>query len=261
MGKIPLLSAAEEVECAKRMEAGGREGENAKKRLVSANLRLVVLLARQMGRFGMPLSDSIQEGNLGLIRAAEKFDYRLGFRFSTYASWWIRQAIMRASESVVHMVRLPSNKQTIVNQMNQAHRYLVHKLNREPLLAEIAALMGVKETELESLSRLAQDVLSLDVPIGDENGHALVEIVEDPNTFDIIGYLESEQNQQVLLHMLAQLHPKEEKILRMRHGIGEARTYSLEEIGDRVNLTRERIRQIEIKALHRLRKLRSDYLD
>jgi RNA polymerase primary sigma factor len=242
MGKVPLLSAADEVDCAKLIEAGGPEGEKARKKLISANLRLVVLLARQLGRFGLPLLDSIQEGNIGLMRAAEKFNYRLGFRFSTYAAWWIRQAIMRGAESTGKTIRLPASKMTELNQIVQAQKFLLHK---EPL---VRALLSI-----------SQDVLSLDCPVGEEHSNTLLDLVEDPNTADVFEWIEGQQDSKILARLLLHLHPKEEKIIRMRYGIDEPRTFSLEDIGERMRLTRERIRQIEIKGMLRLQKLRREF--
>ena len=254
MGRIPLLSHADEIECAKGIEAGGNVGKAAMKRLVAGNLRLVVLLARKLSRHGITLSDAVQEGNLGLMRAAEKFNYRLGFRFSTYASWWIKQAIMRAADNNSRSIRIPSSKMTVVYQIQNAQKFLLAKLGREPTKAQIAEFIGVKESEIHSLEVVTQDTLSLDMPRTEDSTVSLVDHIEDPDVFPILAFLQLEQDKSFLYEALATLHPKEDKILRMRHGIGEPRSFSLDEIGARVGLTRERIRQIEIKGLHRLRR-------
>lgn len=254
MGRIPLLTHADEIECGKGIEAGGEVGKAAMKKLVASNLRLVVLLARKLSRHGIPLPDAVQEGNLGLMRAAEKFNYRLGFRFSTYASWWIKQAIMRAAENHTRSIRIPSSKMTVVHQIQNAHKFLLSKLGREPTKAEIADLVGIKEAEIYSLEVVSQDTLSLDTPLTDETTSLLVDHIEDPDVYLTLEQLQLRQDKSFLFRALATLHPKEDKILRMRHGIGEPRTFSLDEIGSRFGLTRERIRQIEIKGLHRLRR-------
>ena len=254
MGRIPLLTHADEIECAKGIEAGGDVGKAAMKRLVAANLRLVVLLAKKLSRHGISLADAVQEGNLGLMRAAEKFNYRLGFRFSTYASWWIKQAIMRAAESTSRSIRIPSSKMTVVYQIQNAHKFLLSKLGREPTKAEIADMVGIKESEIHSLELVSQDALSLDAPLTDETASLLVDHIEDPDVYRTLEQLQLQQDKGFLFRALATLHPKEDKILRMRHGIGEPRTFSLDEIGSRFGLTRERIRQIEIKGLYRLRR-------
>jgi RNA polymerase primary sigma factor len=259
MGKVPLLSAADEVDCAKLIEAGGPPGEKARKKLISANLRLVVLLARQLGRFGLPLLDSIQEGNIGLMRAAEKFNYRLGFRFSTYAAWWIRQAIMRGAESTGKTIRLPASKMTELNQIVQAQKFLLHKNGREPTVQDISQMLEMKEPLVRALLSISQDVLSLDCPVGEEHSNTLLDLVEDPNTADVFEWIEGQQDSKILARLLLHLHPKEEKIIRMRYGIDEPRTFSLEDIGARMRLTRERIRQIEIKGILRLQKLRREF--
>jgi RNA polymerase primary sigma factor len=253
MGSIPLLSQTAEVEVAQRIEAGGRDGARAKESLIRANLRLVVAVARQYAYRGMPLSDLIQEGNIGLMRAVEKFDYRRGFKFSTYASWWIRQAILRAIESQVRTIRVPVCKLEVAHRVQQMQKHIYQRTGREATLAEIAERLELEPGKVAFLLQLTRETTSLDAEVSDDSDSTLMDFVEDPDAPGPADGLEQTALRGEIEAVLADLTPREEKVLRMRYGIGEPRTYSLEEIGARFGLTRERIRQIEIKALQKLR--------
>ena len=254
MGKVPLLSHEEEIHCGKAIEAGGSDGVAAKNRLVRANLRLVVLLARKCLASGMTLADKIQEGNIGLIRAAEKYDYRKGFRFATYATWWIKQAIIRGGELTNRTIRMPSHRVTLLSRIHNAQRYLFNKLGSEPDLTTVAEFVELPREQVEMLVQIGQDVLSLDEPITEDNASSLMDLVEDPNSVSILDVLQYMASVEELDDLLARLTPREEKVIRLRYGLREHRPLSLDEIGARVGLTRERIRQIEMKAMGILRK-------
>ena len=261
IGKVSLLTAAEEVDLAKRMEKGDID---AKKRLIDANLRLVVSIAKKYIGRGMLFLDLIQEGNLGLIRAVEKFDYRRGFKFSTYATWWIRQAITRAIADQARTIRVPVHMVETINKMVRMSRQLVQELGREPTDDEIAAKMGIEPSRVEEIRRISQLPVSLETPIGEEEDSQLGDFIEDhelPSPDEAAaGHLLHEQIEE----MLSTLSEREREVLHFRFGLEDGHSYTLEEVGKKFNVTRERIRQIEAKALRKLRqpsKKLKDFLD
>ncbi len=256
MGRIRLLRGEDEVAVARQMEAGGAAGEAARQQLIRANLRLVVSIARQYTWRGMPLSDLVQEGNLGLMRAVEKFEWRKGFKFSTYASWWIRQAIVRAIEGQIRTIRIPMYRLEMVQRIQSLKRQIEQTKGREPTHAEIAAWLDIPAEEVHEVLALVREPMSLDAEVGEDGDSTLGDFIVDTQTAAPSAAYEAAHLGEELERVLAELTPREEKVLRMRFGLGEPTTYSLEEIGARFALTRERIRQIEIKALRKLRALR-----
>ena len=263
IGKVPLLSAEEEIELAKKMEQGD---ENAKKRLAEANLRLVVSIAKRSVGRGMLFLDLIQEGNLGLIKAVEKFDYRKGYKFSTYATWWIRQAITRAIADQARTIRIPVHMVETINKLIRVSRQLLQELGREPTPEEIAEEMDMPVDRVREILKISQEPVSLETPIGEEEDSHLGDFIQDDNVpvpADAAAFtLLKEQ----LVEVLGTLTEREQKVLRLRFGLDDGRARTLEEVGKEFNVTRERIRQIEAKALRKLRhpsrsrKLK-DYLD
>ena len=263
IGKVPLLSADEEVELAKRMAEGD---EDAKKRLAEANLRLVVSIAKRYVGRGMLFLDLIQEGNLGLIKAVEKFDYHKGFKFSTYATWWIRQAITRAIADQARTIRIPVHMVETINKLIRVSRHLLQELGREPTPEEIAAELDMPVERVREILKISQEPVSLETPIGEEEDSHLGDFIQDDNV-----PVPAEAAAQTLLkeqldEVLDTLTEREQKVLRLRFGMDDGRARTLEEVGKEFDVTRERIRQIEAKALRKLRhpsrsrKLR-DYLD
>ncbi|HHW91965.1 MAG TPA: RNA polymerase sigma factor RpoD [Firmicutes bacterium] len=250
IGRVPLLTAQEEIELAKRMEQGD---ENAKRILAEANLRLVVSIAKRYVGRGMLFLDLIQEGNLGLLKAVEKFDYRKGFKFSTYATWWIRQAITRAIADQARTIRIPVHMVETINKLVRVSRQLLQELGRDPLPEEIAEEMGISEEKVREVMKIAQEPVSLETPIGEEEDSHLGDFIEDhdaPSPADAASFaLLKEQLEEVL----ETLTPREKKVLRLRFGIDDGRARTLEEVGQIFGVTRERIRQIEAKALRKLR--------
>ena len=263
IGKVPLLTAEEEIDLAKRMESGDEE---AKKRLAEANLRLVVSIAKRYVGRGMLFLDLIQEGNLGLIKAVEKFDYNKGFKFSTYATWWIRQAITRAIADQARTIRIPVHMVETINKLIRVSRQLLQELGREPTPEEIADEMGISVERVREIQKISQEPVSLETPIGEEEDSHLGDFIQDENVpvpADAAAFtLLKEQ----LVEVLNTLTEREQKVLRLRFGLDDGRARTLEEVGREFNVTRERIRQIEAKALRKLRhpsrsrKLK-DYLD
>ena len=250
IGKVPLLTADEEIELAKRMEQGDEE---AKKRLSEANLRLVVSIAKRYVGRGMLFLDLIQEGNLGLIKAVEKFDYRKGYKFSTYATWWIRQAITRAIADQARTIRIPVHMVETINKLIRVSRQLLQEYGREPQPEEIAEVMGIPEEKVREIIKIAQEPVSLETPIGEEEDSHLGDFIPDddaPAPADAAAFtLLKEQ----LMNVLSTLTPREEMVLKLRFGLEDGRARTLEEVGREFKVTRERIRQIEAKALRKLR--------
>ena len=263
IGKVPLLSAEREIELAKRMEEGD---EDAKKELAEANLRLVVSIAKRYVGRGMLFLDLIQEGNLGLIKAVEKFDYHKGYKFSTYATWWIRQAITRAIADQARTIRIPDHMVETINKLIRVSRQLLQELGREPLPEEIAKELDMPVERVREILKISQEPVSLETPIGEEEDSHLGDFIQDDNV-----PVPAEAAAQTLLkeqldEVLDTLTEREQKVLRLRFGMNDGRARTLEEVGREFDVTRERIRQIEAKALRKLRhpsrsrKLR-DYLD
>ena len=263
IGEVPLLSAEEEIELAKRMENGDQE---AKKRLAEANLRLVVSIAKRYVGRGMLFLDLIQEGNLGLIKAVEKFDYRKGYKFSTYATWWIRQAITRAIADQARTIRIPVHMVETINKLIRVSRQLLQELGREPTPEEISEEMGMPVDRVREILKISQEPVSLETPIGEEEDSHLGDFIQDDNVPVPAEAASFTLLREQLVEVLGTLTEREQKVLRLRFGLDDGRARTLEEVGKEFNVTRERIRQIEAKALRKLRhpsrsrKLK-DYLD
>ena len=250
IGRVPLLTPEEEIELAIRISEGDEE---AKKKLAESNLRLVVSIAKRYVGRGMQFLDLIQEGNLGLIKAVEKFDYRKGYKFSTYATWWIRQAITRAIADQARTIRIPVHMVETINKLIRVNRQLVQELGRDPRPDEIAREMGISEDKVREILKIAQEPVSLETPIGEEDDSHLGDFIPDddaPAPADAVAVaLLKEQ----LVEVLNTLTPREAKVLRLRYGLDDGKARTLEEVGKEFNVTRERIRQIEAKALRKLR--------
>ena len=266
IGKIPLLTADEEIEIAKQLEMGGDLAEEAKKKLAEANLRLVVSIAKRYVGRGMLFLDLIQEGNLGLIKAVEKFDYTKGFKFSTYATWWIRQAITRAIADQARTIRIPVHMVETINKLIRVSRQILQERGREPLPEEIAEAMGITVEKVREIIKIAQEPVSLETPIGEEEDSHLGDFIQDEDAPPPAEAASFTLMKEQLMSVLDTLTPREKKVLSLRFGLEDGRQRTLEEVGQEFNVTRERIRQIEAKALRKLRhpsrsKKLKDYLD
>jgi len=267
IGKVPLLTADEEIEIAKQLENGtDEEKEEAKRKLAEANLRLVVSIAKRYVGRGMLFLDLIQEGNLGLIKAVEKFDYTKGFKFSTYATWWIRQAITRAIADQARTIRIPVHMVETINKLIRVSRQLLQEYGREPTPEEIAKEMGISEAKVREIIKIAQEPVSLETPIGEEEDSHLGDFIPDDDAPAPAEAASFALMKEQLMEVLDTLTPREEKVLRLRFGLDDGHQRTLEEVGKVFNVTRERIRQIEAKALRKLRhpsrsKKLKDYID
>jgi RNA polymerase primary sigma factor len=253
IGKVPLLTAEQEVSLAKRIERGDMDAKN---QLIQANLRLVVSIARRYANRGLTLLDLIQEGNLGLIRAVEKFDYRRGFKFSTYATWWIRQAVSRALADQARTIRIPVHMVETINKLIRVQRQLLQDLGREPTPEEIATDMGLTADKVREIQKISQEPVSLENPVGDEGDSQLGDFIEDEQSVapsDAVGELMQGED---LSRVLELLTSRERRVLEMRYGLTDGRPHTLEEVGVQFGVTRERIRQIEAKTLAKLRAYR-----
>ena len=263
IGKVPLLSAEEEIEYARRMDEGDEE---ARKRLAEANLRLVVSIAKRYVGRGMQFLDLIQEGNLGLLKAVEKYDYKKGFKFSTYATWWIRQAITRSIADQARTIRIPVPMVETINRLVRTSRQLLQELGREPKPEEIAERMEISVDRVREIMKISQDPVSLETPIGEEEDSHLGDFIQDDNVEVPIDAATSKLLHEQLMEALSTLTEREQKVLRLRFGLDDGKPRTLEEVGREFDVTRERIRQIEAKALRKLRhpsrsKKLKDYLD
>ncbi|MHB8158577.1 MAG: RNA polymerase sigma factor RpoD [Desulfocucumaceae bacterium] len=263
IGRVPLLSSEEEIRLAKRMEEGDEE---AKRKLAEANLRLVVSIAKRYVGRGMLFLDLIQEGNLGLIKAVEKFDFRKGFKFSTYATWWIRQAITRAIADQARTIRIPVHMVETINKLIRVSRQLLQEYGREPIPEEIAREMGITEEKVREIMKIAQEPVSLETPIGEEEDSHLGDFIEDHDARAPAEEASFTLLREQLDEVLKTLTDREQKVLRLRFGLDDGRARTLEEVGQKFGVTRERIRQIEAKTLRKLRhpsrsKKLKDYLD
>ncbi len=253
IGRIPLLTANQEIELARQIEQGGPAGWTAKRKLVQANLRLVVSIAKKYIGRGMLFLDLIQEGNLGLIRAAEKFDYERGYKFSTYATWWIRQAITRAIADQARTIRVPVHMVETINKLKKVTRKLAQDKGRKPSEEEIALAMEVSITKLRDIIKVAQEPISLETPVGKEEDSRLGDFIEDRDAETPAHSVTQELLREDIIEVMAGLSPRERDVLRLRFGLDDGRQRTLEEVGQLFGVTRERIRQIEAKALRKLR--------
>ena len=264
IGKTPLLSSEEELKLAERVAKGDVA---AKKLLAESNLRLVVSIAKRwVGRYNMQLLDLIQEGNMGLLKAVEKFDYTKGFRFSTYATWWIRQAITRAMADQARTIRIPVHMVETIHKVSRTTRYLFQKLGRDPTLAELSEAMNMSEDKIADIQKISQDPISLETPVGEDDDGKIADFIEDPTIPPPLEATSENMLREQLLATIETLTPREQKVIKLRYGLDDNHTRTLEEVGKEFNVTRERIRQIEAKALRKLRhptraKKLVDYMD
>ena len=263
IGNIPLVSSERELYLAKRIEEGDKE---AKRELISSNLRLVVSVAKKHTGKGMYLLDLIQEGNLGLMKAVEKFDYRKGYKFSTYATWWIRQAITRAIADQARTIRIPVHMVETIHRVSKATRELVQEYGRDPSISEISAYLDMPVSKVCDIMKIAQDPISIDMNIGEDEESHLGDFIKDEEALDPSEVASYESLKEQLFSVLRTLSPREEKVIRLRFGLDDGRPHTLEEVGQEFDITRERIRQIEAKALRKLRhpsrsKMLREYLE
>ncbi len=251
IGKVPLLTSEEEIDLAKRMLDGD---EYAKAKLSEANLRLVVSIAkRYAGRTSMQFLDLIQEGNIGLLKAVEKFDYTKGFRFSTYATWWIRQSITRAMADQARTIRIPVHMVETIHKLTRVKRQLLQELGRDPTQEEIAKAMDVSEEKVAEIQKIAQEPISIETPVGEEEDSKMADFIEDESVKSPVEVATQNLLREQLLGVIETLTPREQKVIRLRYGLDDSHPRTLEEVGKEFNVTRERIRQIEAKALKKLR--------
>ena len=267
IGRVPLLTSEEEIQLAEKMSSGNeKDAKKARKRLAEANLRLVVSIAKKYVGRGMSFLDLIQEGNMGLIKAVEKFDYTKGFKFSTYATWWIRQAITRAIADQARTIRIPVHMVETINKLIRVQRQLLQELGRDPFPEEISKVMDLPVEKVREIQKIAQEPVSLETPIGEEEDSHLGDFIPDDDAPAPAEAAAFTMLKEQLINVLDTLTPREEKVLRLRFGLDDGRARTLEEVGKEFNVTRERIRQIEAKALRKLRhpsrsKKLKDYLD
>ncbi len=250
IGRVPLLSQEEEQALAQRIEQGDKEAKN---QMIEANLRLVVAVAKRYVGRGMHFLDLIQEGNMGLLKAVEKFDYRKGYKFSTYATWWIRQSITRAIADQARTIRIPVHMVETINKVARASHQLVQELGREPNATEIAEYLDLPLSKVEEIMKLSQEPISLETPVGEEDDSHLGDFIQDSEVSEPMEAAAANSLREQLEKALHMLTPREEKVLRLRFGFEDGKTHTLEEVGREFNVTRERVRQIESKALRRLR--------
>ena len=250
IGKYPLLTREEEIELAKKIEQGDIEARN---KLISCNLRLVVSIAKKYMNRGLQFLDLIQEGNIGLMKAVDKFDYNRELKFSTYATWWIRQGIQRAISDQGRLIRIPVHMGDIISKLSKVTRQLVQEKGREPTTAELAERLEMPEEKILYIQRISQDPVSFETPVGQEDDSYLGDFLEDTNSLSPSEVAENKMLKEILIKVLQTLTPREQKVIRLRYGIDDGRQRTLEEVGKEFNVTRERIRQIEAKALRKLR--------